>query len=97
MSDHIKRFRWFFWTASLIHTGEFIGFTGLEGVYFKAPFTNTPAVEIGWRFAFDIGGKDMRRKARWQFFSMDLIRSILMKLSLLQLCKTSAQVTSWKR
>jgi 3-dehydroquinate dehydratase/shikimate dehydrogenase len=55
MSDHIEKKGWGFWAASLIETGEFIGFIGLEDVYFKAPFT--PAVEIGWRLAFKHWGK----------------------------------------
>ena len=55
MSDHIQRCGWGLWAASLIHTGEFIGFIGLEDVYFTASFT--PAVEIGWRLAFDYWGK----------------------------------------
>lgn len=50
-SDHIARCGWGFWAASLIETGEFIGFIGLEDVYFQAHFT--PAVEIGWRLAFN--------------------------------------------
>jgi 3-dehydroquinate dehydratase/shikimate dehydrogenase len=55
MSNHIERCGWGFWAASLIQTGEFIGFIGLEDVYFKADFT--PAVEIGWRLAFNYWGK----------------------------------------
>jgi 3-dehydroquinate dehydratase/shikimate dehydrogenase len=55
MSNHIDRCGWGFWAASLIQTGEFIGFIGLEDVYFKAAFT--PAVEIGWRLAFEHWGK----------------------------------------
>src|SRR3990167_4707868 len=55
MSDHIQRCGWGLWAVSLIHTGEFIGFIGLEDVYFTANFT--PAVEIGWRLAFDYWGK----------------------------------------
>jgi len=55
MSQHIDRCGWGFWAASLIQTGEFIGFIGLEDVYFKADFT--PAVEIGWRLAFNYWGK----------------------------------------
>jgi 3-dehydroquinate dehydratase/shikimate dehydrogenase len=55
MSQHINRCGWGFWAVCLIQTGEFIGFIGLEDVYFKAPFT--PAVEIGWRLAFDYWGK----------------------------------------
>ncbi|OGN55311.1 MAG: GNAT family N-acetyltransferase [Chlamydiae bacterium RIFCSPHIGHO2_12_FULL_44_59] len=55
MSNHIEKCGWGFWAASLIETGEFIGMIGLEDVYFKAHFT--PAVEIGWRLAFDYWGK----------------------------------------
>ena len=58
MSDHIERYGWGFWIASLIQTGEFIGFIGLEDVHFQAPFNKfTPAVEIGWRLAFNHWGK----------------------------------------
>jgi 3-dehydroquinate dehydratase/shikimate dehydrogenase len=58
-SNHIERYGWGFWAASLIKTGEFIGFIGLEDVYFTAPFNEfTPAVEIGWRLAFKHWGKD---------------------------------------
>ena len=57
-SNHIERCGWGFWAASLIETGEFIGFIGLEDVYFSAPFNElTPAVEIGWRLAFNHWGK----------------------------------------
>lgn len=55
MSDHIARCGWGFWATSLLDTDEFIGFIGLEDVYFQAHFT--PAVEIGWRLAFDYWGK----------------------------------------
>lgn len=58
VSNHIERCGWGFWAASLIQTGEFIGFIGLEDVYFSAPFNETtPAVEIGWRLAFNHWGK----------------------------------------
>lgn len=58
VADHIQRCGWGFWAASLIQTDEFIGFIGLEDVYFSAPFNKfTPAVEIGWRLAFDHWGK----------------------------------------
>ena len=58
MSDHISRTEWGFWAASLIQTGEFIGFIGLEDIYFTAPFNKlAPAVEIGWRLAFNYWGK----------------------------------------
>jgi len=55
MSNHIERYGWGFWAASLKATGEFIGLVGLEHVDFQASFT--PAVEIGWRLAFDYWGK----------------------------------------
>lgn len=57
-SEHIQRCGWGFWAASLVETGEFIGFIGLEDVYFSAPFNKlAPAVEIGWRLAFNHWGK----------------------------------------
>ncbi len=55
MSDHIEKYGWGFWAASLLETGEFIGLIGLEDVHFQAHFT--PAVEIGWRLAFKHWGK----------------------------------------
>lgn len=54
-SNHIEKFGWGFWAASLAETSEFIGFIGLEDVYFQAKFV--PAVEIGWRLAFKHWGK----------------------------------------
>jgi 3-dehydroquinate dehydratase/shikimate dehydrogenase len=55
MSDHIHKYGWGFWATSLKDTNEFIGMIGLQNVFFTAPFT--PAVEIGWRLAFDHWGK----------------------------------------
>ena len=56
-SEHIQRCGWGLWAASLVETGEFIGFIGLEDVYFSAPFNKSaPAVEIGWRLAFNHWG-----------------------------------------
>lgn len=46
---------WGLWAAELIDSGEFIGFIGLNEVRFKAHFT--PAVEIGWRLAYDYWNK----------------------------------------
>lgn len=46
---------WGFWAASLIEDGKFIGFIGLNNVRFTANFT--PAVEIGWRLAYEYWGK----------------------------------------
>lgn len=52
---HFKQYGFGWWAATLLDTGEFIGFVGLAHVNFTAPFT--PAVEIGWRLAFDYWGK----------------------------------------
>ena len=57
MSDHINTWDWGLWATSLIETDEFIGFIGLQHVNFQAHFTQTPAVEIGWRLAFNYWGK----------------------------------------
>lgn len=54
-SEQISTHGWGFWAATLIETGEFIGFLGLHPVTFEAPFT--PAVEIGWRLAYKHWGK----------------------------------------
>lgn len=45
---------WGFWAASLIENNQFIGFIGLSNVGFQAHFT--PAVEIGWRLAYEYWG-----------------------------------------
>lgn len=55
ISDHIEKYGWGFWAASLIQTGQFIGFIGIQHVPFQSSFT--PAIEIGWRLAFDHWGK----------------------------------------
>lgn len=55
MSSFIKAHGWGFWAVSLPGVSDFIGFIGLEEVDFIAPFT--PAVEVGWRLAFDYWGK----------------------------------------
>jgi 3-dehydroquinate dehydratase/shikimate dehydrogenase len=49
---------WGIWAVSLSGTSEFIGFIGLNDVdpaSFPAPFA--PAVEVGWRIAFEYWGK----------------------------------------
>ncbi len=55
VSDHIQKYGWGFWAVSLVQTGQFIGFIGIEHVHFQSTFT--PAIEIGWRLAFDHWGK----------------------------------------
>ncbi len=49
---------WGMWAISVPGIAEFIGFIGLNSedqVSFPAPFT--PAVEVGWRIAFEYWGK----------------------------------------
>jgi 3-dehydroquinate dehydratase/shikimate dehydrogenase len=46
---------WGLWAVSLISSDAFIGFIGLGNVSFTAPFT--PAVEVGWRLAFEYWGQ----------------------------------------
>lgn len=46
---------WGLWAVSIPNIADFIGFIGLARPAFDAHFT--PAVEIGWRLAFDYWGK----------------------------------------
>lgn len=46
---------WGLWAISVPGISDFIGFIGLNEVDFSAPFT--PAVEIGWRIAYEYWGK----------------------------------------
>lgn len=51
---HIQENGWGFWAVEVPNVADFIGFIGLRKVSFSAPFT--PAIEIGWRLAFDYWG-----------------------------------------
>ncbi|MBS0626364.1 MAG: GNAT family N-acetyltransferase [Verrucomicrobia bacterium] len=53
--EDFEQYGWGLWAAALAKSGEFIGFIGILHVPFEAPFT--PAVEIGWRLAYDHWGK----------------------------------------
>ncbi len=53
-ADAIEKIGWSFWAVEVKSTGKFIGFIGLTNVQFTASFT--PAVEIGWRLAYDSWG-----------------------------------------
>lgn len=46
---------WGPWAVSVPHVADFVGFIGLIKPSFDAPFM--PAVEVGWRLAFDDWGK----------------------------------------
>lgn len=54
-SEHITKYGWGLLAVALVQTEEFIGFIGMQVVDFEAHFT--PAVEIGWRLAFNYWGK----------------------------------------
>ncbi len=57
IEQHFGRYGFGLFAAELIETRAFIGFVGLNVPTFDAPFM--PAVEIGWRLAFDHWGKGL--------------------------------------
>ncbi len=54
MMNEIPQNGWGFWAVEVPDVAKFIGWIGLRKVGFSATFT--PAVEIGWRVAFDHWG-----------------------------------------
>jgi ribosomal-protein-alanine N-acetyltransferase len=57
IEQHFDRYGFGLFAAELKETGEFVGFIGLNVPGFEAAFM--PAVEIGWRLAFDQWGKGL--------------------------------------
>lgn len=55
ISSKLEEQGWGLWAVSVPDIVDFIGFIGLAEPSFQAHFT--PAVEIGWRLAFDHWGK----------------------------------------
>ncbi|HEV8051183.1 MAG TPA: GNAT family N-acetyltransferase [Parachlamydiaceae bacterium] len=55
ISNKLQQQGWGLWAVSVPGVAEFIGFIGLAEPSFNAHFT--PAVEIGWRLAYDFWGK----------------------------------------
>jgi 3-dehydroquinate dehydratase/shikimate dehydrogenase len=58
MQKNLEKRGWGWWAVSVPGVAEFIGFIGLsplDPANFPVPFA--PAVEIGWRLAFDYWGK----------------------------------------
>jgi 3-dehydroquinate dehydratase / shikimate dehydrogenase len=53
--DAIDKYGWGLWAVEVPEVSRFIGFIGITQVSFSAHFT--PAVEIGWRLAYDHWGK----------------------------------------
>jgi ribosomal-protein-alanine N-acetyltransferase len=54
---HFDRHGFGLYAAEVIETEAFIGYIGLNVPAFEAPFM--PAVEIGWRLAFDYWGRGL--------------------------------------
>ncbi|MGD0628730.1 MAG: GNAT family N-acetyltransferase [Terracidiphilus sp.] len=57
IEDHFDRHGFSLYAAELIETQTFIGFVGISIPMFDAPFM--PAVEIGWRLAYDYWGRGL--------------------------------------
>jgi RimJ/RimL family protein N-acetyltransferase len=57
IEEHFEQHGFGLFAAELIENGTFIGYVGLNVPSFEAPFM--PAVEIGWRLAFDYWGKGL--------------------------------------
>lgn len=55
IADDFQKNGWGLWAATLAADDAFIGFIGLHPVGFTSHFT--PAVEIGWRLAYEYWGK----------------------------------------
>lgn len=55
ISTHIQKTGWGLWAVEVPTVASFIGFIGLSTVSFRAHFT--PAVEIGWRLAYNYWGR----------------------------------------
>jgi len=53
--DHFEKRGWGNWAVSELNGSDFIGYIGLRYIDFPAPFT--PAVEVGWRLAYDYWNK----------------------------------------
>jgi RimJ/RimL family protein N-acetyltransferase len=51
---HFEQHGWGLWAVEVPGVAPFVGFVGLTTVPFSAPFT--PAVEVGWRLAFEHWG-----------------------------------------
>jgi len=61
IEQHLERHGFGLFAAELLQEKTFIGFIGLSVPAFDAPFT--PAVEIGWRLAFDQWGHGLATEA----------------------------------
>jgi RimJ/RimL family protein N-acetyltransferase len=57
IEQHFQQHNFGLYATELIESGAFIGYIGLNIPSFEAPFM--PAVEIGWRLAFDHWGRGL--------------------------------------
>lgn len=58
IKEKLENNGWGMWAAALLDSNQFIGFIGLNEVsHASLPAPFTPAVEIGWRLAFNHWGK----------------------------------------
>lgn len=53
--EGFKKYGWGYWATALAESGEFIGLIGLK--YVDSVYSFAPAVEIGWRLAYEFWGK----------------------------------------
>ena len=60
-NQQLKQRGYTLWAVELKHTGELIGFVGLNLIDFDLPFT--PAVEIGWRLGSQYWGQGYATEA----------------------------------
>ena len=63
ISNNIEKRGWGLWAVSVINGPHFIGFIGLDEMTFEAPFT--PAVEVGWRLAYDFWNQGYATEGAW--------------------------------
>jgi RimJ/RimL family protein N-acetyltransferase len=61
ISEHFERHGFGLWAVEAMGLADFIGFAGLSTPAFTAHFT--PAVEIGWRLAFEYWGQGYATEA----------------------------------
>ncbi len=57
ITDKIEQQGWGFWAASIPGITDFIGFIGLNPIDEATSLPFAPAVEIGWRLAFEYWGQ----------------------------------------
>ena len=84
---HFDRHGFGLWAVQPLDGPEFIGFAGLSIPHYEAPFM--PAVEIGWRLAFEFWGNGYASEAAkavlshaWDVLQLDEIKSITIPTNL---------------